>query len=62
MDWTLTVLCAVCGLPLDEDEPKVQPYPPNGDWVHDDGEEGCAGRYWSAPGGDIETRDDGEWR
>lgn len=41
--------CAVCGMPFEDYEARMQPYPPNGDWVHDDGADGCHARYWSAP-------------
>ena len=43
-------ICVVCGERIKDDEPAVQLHPPNGDWVHDGDEEGCAPRYWDAPG------------
>lgn len=43
------LVCAVCGFPIGDEE-AMQPFPPNGDWVHNDGEDGCRGRYWDAPG------------
>lgn len=58
------LMCAVCGMPIEEGDAMMQPYAPNGDWVHDDAEDGdgCRSRYWSAPGGDLDLREDGEWR
>lgn len=47
-------VCAVCGEDITQDDPGLQPLPPevNDSWVHSRGGrhgDGCWGRFWDPP-------------